>query len=236
MSGAKPRKVRLTKRCWFLVGGLTGLVAILSLLVASWDSIQNYIAQRSADAAQATMIAIMDAQLDVQTTLAAYQAADAESGPTATAISMGIAQLISTREALETLSAKVEPTLTAVASTARDTPVPDTSHKQVASQVPGVGAELVDFSRFQNVVTAKVRFTNSGDEDQRIWPTADSYLLDEATLKKYRVAEESNYSGDVPAGGSIDVWAKYGLPEEDQPQYLTLILNHGILFEHLEVQ
>jgi hypothetical protein len=236
MSGAKPRKVRVPKRWWPWIGGVAGLVGILSLLVAGWDSIQTYVAQRSADAAQATMIAIMDAQLEVQTTLAAYQATDVESGPTATAISESITQLMSTREALETLRARIEPTLTAVASVAVDTPVPDTSHRQVASQVPGVSAQLVEFSRFQNMVTVKVRYTNAGDEDQTIRPIDNSHLLDEETQKRYRVTEQSNTSGNVPAGGSMDVWAKYGLPQEDQPQYLTVILNHGILFEHLEVQ
>jgi hypothetical protein len=237
MSEARPRKVRVPKRWWLWIGGLAGLVGILSLLVAGWDSIHNYIALKSADAAQATMIAIMDAQLEVQTTLAAYQASDVESGPTATAISESITQLMSTREALETLRARIEPTLTAVASVAVDTPVPDISGEQVLSQVPGVSAELIEFSRFQNMVTAKVRFTNAGDEDQRVRPTDNSYLLDEATQKQYRVTEQSNPTTEwVPAGGSMDVWAKYGLPQEDQPQYLTVILNHGILFEHLEVQ
>jgi hypothetical protein len=237
MGGAKSGKARLLSRWWLWVGGVGGLVAILSLLVAGWDAIQNYIAQRSADAAQATMIAIMDAQLDVQTTLATYQASDVESGPTATAISVGIARLMSTQEALDALRAKVEPTLTAVASEPVDTPIPDTSHKEVASQVPGVSAHLVDFSRFQNMVTAKIRFVNAGDTEQQIWPTANSYLLDESTQKQYRVTEQSNPTTEiVSAGGRLDVWAKYGLPEEDQPQHLTLILNHGVLFERLEVQ
>lgn len=237
MTRAKSSKAKLLNRWWLWVGGLGGLVAILALVVAGWDAIQNYVAQRSADAAQATMIAIMDAQLDVQTTLATYQASDVSSGPTATAISEGIAQLMSTQEALDALRAKVEPTLTAAASEPVDTPIPDTSHKEVASQVPGVSAQLVDFSRFQNMVTARIRFVNSGDTEQQIWPTANSYLLDESTQKQYRVTEQSNSTTEiVPVGGSLDVWAKYGLPEEEQPQYLTLILNHGILFERLEVR
>ncbi|MBN1641108.1 MAG: hypothetical protein JXA09_07720 [Anaerolineae bacterium] len=236
MNKVKPGKPRLTKRGWIWIGGLAGLVAILSLLVAGGDAIQNYVAQRSADAAQATMIAIMDAQLVVQTTLAAYESSQVESGPTATAVSQRIAQLESTREALEVLRAKVEPTLTAFASVPVGTPPPDASRGQVASQVAGVNAELLEFGRFQNMVTAKIRWTNSGDSKQTIWPTDNSYLLDEATQIKYRMTEQSNYSGEIPVGESIDVWAKYALPQADQPRYLSLILNHGVLFEHLEVK
>jgi len=39
----------------------------------------------------------------------------------------------------------------------------------------------------------------------------------------------------VPAGGGIDYWAKLVLPEEDDPEHLSAVLRHGILFGRLEV-
>jgi hypothetical protein len=82
-----------------------------------------------------------------------------------------------------------------------------------------------------------VRFSNSGEDPQRLRPTTGTYLLDEATTHRFWAYDQSN-SGlvEVPAGGSFSVWAKYGLPEDESPEHLTLVLPNGVLFEHLEVR
>ena len=116
---------------------------------------------------------------------------------------------------------------------------------RVSSQVPGINAELVEFSRFGNTVTLKLRFVNAGTEDQKFSPARNlkisyeerisSYLLDEATGKRYTGTDRSNEYVSVLAGGSLEFWIKYVLPEGANPRYLTAVLNHGILLEHLEV-
>ncbi|NLX42750.1 MAG: hypothetical protein GXY79_04635 [Chloroflexi bacterium] len=68
-----------------------------------------------------------------------------------------------------------------------------------------------------------------------MYVTRDSFLLNEADQSKYSVGEQSNpYTVTVPAGGSVEVWAKYPLPADAQPAYLSLALGHGLLFEHLK--
>ena len=108
---------------------------------------------------------------------------------------------------------------------------------RVSSQVPGVSAELIEFSRFENTITVKLRFNNSGEEYQNLHAsTRYSYLLDELTHQKYVMFAESNPSeARVPAGGSLQVWAKYALPAGEKPQYVTAVFNYGILFEHIKV-
>ena len=108
-----------------------------------------------------------------------------------------------------------------------------------SSQIPGVSAELIEFSRFERTITVKVRFINSGEENQefdfRYQHFGDSYLLDEATNNRFTWTARSNADVTVPAGGNVEFWTKYTLPEGEKPQYLTLVFGHGILFEHIEV-
>lgn len=106
-----------------------------------------------------------------------------------------------------------------------------------ASQVVGVSAELIEFFRFQNRITVKVRLINTSKQSQIVFsPTARSYVLDEATGRKYPMTEESNKdSVRVPEGSSVPIWAKYEISEEDEPKYLTVALGNGILFDRLEV-
>ncbi len=107
-----------------------------------------------------------------------------------------------------------------------------------SSQIPGVSAELIEFSRFERTITVKVRFINSGEENQKLNPAYswdDSYLLNEATANQFMWTARSNGTVTVPAGGNVEFWTKYTLPEGEKPQYLTLVFRHGILFEHIEV-
>lgn len=236
---AAPPKLRIrlpARRIWLVIGGVGGLVAIVALAVELVSFGQGWAERRSQDNAEATTIAIMDAQLAVQREIATFQASDVNTGPTATVVARRIVQLMNTRDALESERLKLEATLTPVGSGAPKGVDAGPAPMRVISQVPGLAVELVEFSSFENTITVKVRFTNSGEQAQHFRPTTNSYLLDEATTDKFWVYDQSN-SGfvDVPGDDSFTVWAKYGLPEEAHPQYLTLVLPNGVLFEHLSV-
>ncbi len=109
--------------------------------------------------------------------------------------------------------------------------------KHVASNIPNVSVELVEFSRFENTITLKLRYINAGDEDQSDDFGDDGYLLDEGTGTEYK--ETANTYGNanvtIRAGGSIELWVKYTMPEGERPKYLTAVLKNGVLLEHLEV-
>jgi hypothetical protein len=64
------------------------------------------------DAAQGTMVAIMERQLDIQSEIATFQAIGVETGPTATDAAQEMASLVSTLEALKTERSGLEATLT----------------------------------------------------------------------------------------------------------------------------
>ena len=104
--------------------------------------------------------------------------------------------------------------------------------RHVTSNIPNVSVELVEFSRFENTLTLKVRFINAGEENAIGDPSYGSYLLDEATGKKYPYTTSAGH-GITPAGGSVEYWVKYTMPEGERPKYLTAVLN-GVLLEHLE--
>ena len=111
----------------------------------------------------------------------------------------------------------------------------------VTSQIPGVTAELIEFSRFQNTITLKVRLTNSGaNTPDGLCAILGDHLLDEATGKTYSMSDQiyTSYCGlrTIAANSSVDLWAKYSIPTEDHPQYLTAVLGYGILFEHLTLR
>lgn len=215
-------------------------------------------------AAQVRVIAIADDQLEVQREIATAVAGDIRQGPTATAAAQRVAQLVGTQAALEQEKHKLEATLTAIATRAIiattpsppltlgeerrrgevspvapqafDSTTPSSPLMQASSQVPGVSAELIEFSRFENMITVKLRFVNSSEEDKLLVVTGNSYLLDEATNKTYWAPRQSNSGGvSVGAGSSREVWAKYVLSEKENPQFLTLVIGYGILFEHIEV-
>jgi hypothetical protein len=106
------------------------------------------------------------------------------------------------------------------------------------TQVSGVTAQLIDFSRFQNTITVKVRLINSAANDSPEFysPTLDSHLIDETTHSEYQVTDQSNKWVVVPANGRLEIWGKYDLSPDDQPQYLSIALGSGILFEHIPVR
>jgi len=258
---------RYGKIATWVISSITLTVAVIAGVVAAGGVLQDNIAMRSENAAQATMIAIMarqgtvqSSQLQVQRTIAAL-AASGRTGPTATAMANEAVdwavRLMSTWEALDVEKRAVAPTLTPAARRVSDSKVPSAPPRspsatgppptstprsssplvRQASQVVGIDAELFEFFRFQNRITVKVRLINASEVRQYVAkPTEDSYALDETTGKKYPMTEQSNEGGVwVPATSSFPVWAKYEIPEEDEPQYLTVVLGEGILFDHLEV-
>ena len=109
--------------------------------------------------------------------------------------------------------------------------------KHVTSNIPNVRVELIEFSRFENTITLKLRYINAGEEDQSRDLGWGSYLMDEITGKRFEKTATSSqgYQVIVSAGGSIDYWVKYTLPEGEMPKYLTAVLYHGVLLEHLAV-
>jgi len=238
------------------VAGL--LVAGFELVVALAGLRQSETAVREENAGQATVVAILDEQLAVQRQIVSLQRVDVRAAPTATAVAARMVSLASTQEALEADRRAAEATLTAEATRAAASPLgtraagecptvhcptappcpaaaspePTAVPRVVESQVPGLSAERLEFSRFENTVTVKVRLVNGGEQEPYVRVGYDSYLLDEASLQKIPAADASDLSVPVPAGQSIVVWAKYGLPEGAQPAYLTVVCPHGVLFEH----
>ena len=120
-------------------------------------------------------------------------------------------------------------------------PTAGSPSRRVSSQIAGVSAELLGFSRFENTLTLKLRYVNTGKEDKKNFTPSlihgyeGSYLLDEATGKRYKGTAHASRYITIPAGSSVEFWTKYLLPEGDKPRYLTAVLNGGILLEHLKV-
>jgi tetratricopeptide (TPR) repeat protein len=109
--------------------------------------------------------------------------------------------------------------------------------RNVTSNISNVSVELVEFSRFENTITLKLRYINTGEMNQSGYLAYGSYLLDEGTGSRYNQIANTNSgsSSTIPAGGSLDFWVKYTLPEGGRPQFLTAVLSSGVLLEHLEV-
>ena len=99
-------------------------------------------------------------------------------------------------------------------------PAPAASGAIVATEDtnwPGVKAEVTEFRRKGNTLTAKVRFTNttgSGEPQVEII-YKDVYLIDTAGGKKYEVLrdEKGNYIGATRSGWT-DRWYEYIKPGE----------------------
>lgn len=107
-----------------------------------------------------------------------------------------------------------------------------------STQTPGLNAQLFEFTRNQNTITARVRLINSSSKEIFFSYSNTGMLLDEATHKQYPVAEQSIPFGlgiAAPPNGSIEIWAKFPVPAEDNPKFLSIILQNGILFERVVV-
>jgi hypothetical protein len=224
-------------------GVIVGFSAVIGTLVTVIALQQARSSDLSSEAAQATVIFIQARQLTVQVAVATFQseARDIQTGPTATAIAERVAALQSTADALDVARQQVEVALTAPpASTtvASATPAaPDATPEGLpVPDMAGLSVALTDFSRFQNVLTVELRVTNSSAEDKFPYLSGGSHLLNEETFVQYSVLDQSPLAYQpVPATSDREIWIKYRLPEDENPRYLTLVLGHGVLFEHLEV-
>ncbi|MFN8414345.1 MAG: hypothetical protein U0Z26_18335 [Anaerolineales bacterium] len=91
---------------WRSIGEFVGAVAIITLIVALLQLRQSKEASNSQDSAQATQLALLQAQLDVQRRVATLQASGLESGPDSTLVANQISELQSTAIALATQEAR----------------------------------------------------------------------------------------------------------------------------------
>lgn len=98
------------------IGGFSGVLAIIGTLVAVLAFRQQLSDSSSSDQSQATLVAIMNAQLEVQREIATVQSAPVSVGPSATALAEREGQLFATQEALVQLQIQAEATATAVAA------------------------------------------------------------------------------------------------------------------------
>jgi hypothetical protein len=117
------------------------------------------------------------------------------------------------------------PTGSAPAKSRPQPPKPTLPSMRVSSQLPGVSAELVAFSRFENTLTLKLRFVNEGKDSQTFSPdvtcsicppfSPQSYLLDETTGKRYNSSSRTGIDVSVPAGDSVDSWINISCRKEN---------------------
>ena len=107
-----------------IAGSLVGVATVLAVFVAFLQLRQAMRDSKAADAANATVIAVLGAQLQVQEEIATFQASSVKTGPTATAVAQELVKLVSTRDALEEEGREARATLAAVTSKATIRPSP----------------------------------------------------------------------------------------------------------------
>ncbi len=128
-------------------------------------------------------------------------------------------------------------------------PAPAASLASQDTNWPGVTAEVTEFRRKGNTLTAKVRLTNKGEEVQPEFIWREVSLLDTAGGKKYEVLKDekggyiaSNRSGwndrwsaSIPGGQSQTVWMKFPAPPTNV-KTITLQLPKMAPFDDLTIQ
>jgi len=184
-------------------------------------------------------------------TVVACQVEDASKGADTTVVASAPPAAAAPDTAQPSAPPATQPSTTA-SSGAIAAPPANGSGAVIASQEtnwPGVVADVTEFRRRGNVLTAKVRFRNTGTESVRPdFLYSETYLMDAAT-KKYEVLkdENSNYiaalhSGysnrwyeDIPPGSSLTVWMKFPAPPVEVST-VTLSLPKVLPFEDLPIQ
>jgi hypothetical protein len=156
------------------------------------------------------------------------------------------------QSATATSAAPVTATQTAAAPVQPPTAAPTTT-ANIASQETnwkGVTATITEFRRRGNTLTAKVRLTNAGTEQQEPdvqYPTV--YLIDTGAGKKYEVLKDEknvyiadllpgwNYRwyGKLNAGESHTIWMKFPAPPPEV-KAITLQLPNMAPFEDVSIQ
>lgn len=118
------------------------------------------------------------------------------------------------------------------------------------TNMAGVTAEVTEFKRRGNTLTAKVRLTNAGTDSASLdMPYAKAYLLDAAGGKKYEVLrdDEKNYIAlmgpsyndrywdTLKAGQKVTIWMKFPAPPAEV-KMVTLQLDDMAPFDELAIQ
>lgn len=114
----------------------------------------------------------------------------------------------------------------------------------------GVTADVTEFRRKGNTVTAKVRFSNKGQADSRVdVQYREVYLIDTANGKKYQTLRDEKdiyiaalssgwndrWYEDLKAGESKMIWIKFPAPPPEV-KAITLNLSKTAPFEDLAIQ
>ena len=115
---------------------------------------------------------------------------------------------------------------------------------------PGIVAEVTEYRRKGNTLTAKVRLRNDGSEEQE--PDVqynEVYLMDAAAGKKYEVLQDEQgayiayllpgwpkrWYGKIQPGKAVTLWMKFPAPPADVAA-VTLQLPGMAPFEDLAIQ
>ena len=112
-------------------------------------------------------------------------------------------------------------------------------------------AEVTEFRRKGNTLTAQVRFRNAGSKKSDVSVEFDHvYVLDEAGAKKYSVLKDekgtviassvgcctpNRWAGSLEPGASTAIWMKFPAPPRDV-RTVTLQIPNMMLFEDLKIQ
>ena len=115
----------------------------------------------------------------------------------------------------------------------------------------GIVAEVTEFRRKGNTLTAKVRFTNRGSEDSKAEIVfKEAYLIDTAGGKKYEVLKDEKgtpiasltqgwndrwYDNHIKPGDAQTIWMKFPAPPAET-KAITLQIPNTPPFEDVTIQ
>jgi hypothetical protein len=115
----------------------------------------------------------------------------------------------------------------------------------------GIVAEVTEFRRKGNTLTAKVRFTNRGSEDSKAEIVyKEAYLIDTTGGKKYEVLKDEKgtpiaaltqgwndrwYDNHIKVGDSQAIWMKFPAPPAET-KAITLQIPNTPPFEDVTIQ
>lgn len=129
-------------------------------------------------------------------------------------------------------------------------PVPPSVLASQESNYPGIVAELTEFRRKGNTLTAKVRFRNTGSDTSKVeFRYGTVYLLDTEAGKKYEALKDEKgayiaslythyddrYYVEIPAGQAQTAWMKFPAPPAETTA-ITLQLPDVPPFEDVVIQ
>jgi hypothetical protein len=221
----------ILKQSW--VAGLIGLLGLVIGLVGIVFAVLERQDARDQAIVVGTQIALEEDENGILAQIVTIQAGNIAGGPQATADAERITALIATQKAIQTRQAQAP----AISPIDGATPVPSAARTTITSDLPdGVTVELLELYRFQNMITARLRFTNSSENRHVFQSTTNSRLIDEVNGQEYPVGPQSMTGIVLEPSEDVVVSAKYSIETEDTPLYLTLSLPNGVTFDHVEVK